>query len=91
MSDETLSYSQAAERLDAILRAIENESADIDELSKLVDEAAGLVKLCRAKIQAAEVQVNHITAELQEAGDETEQEPLAEVPSPSIPEDDIPF
>ena len=91
MSDETLSYSQAAERLDAILRAIENESADIDELSKLVDEAAGLVKLCRAKIQAAEVQVNHITAELQEAGDETEQEPLAEVSSPSIPEDDIPF
>lgn len=91
MSDDTPSYSQAAERLDAILRAIENESADIDELSKLVDEAAGLVKLCRSKIQAAEVQVNHITAELQEASDAMESQPVTEIPSPSIPEDDIPF
>ena len=87
MSEETPSYSAAAQRLDAILRAIENETADIDELSKLVDEAAGLVKLCRAKIQAAEVQVTRITAELTEVAASSADDATPE----EISEDDIPF
>jgi len=59
------SYSDAASRLEEILNKIEEGEVDIDELSGLVEEAAGLVQLCRRKIQAAEVQVKTITEQLE--------------------------
>ena len=71
------SYGQAAERLEEILEKIEEGQVDIDELSGLVEEAAGLVTLCRKKIHAAEVQVKTITEQLEReapepAADESE-------------------
>jgi exodeoxyribonuclease VII small subunit len=59
------SYGQAARRLEEILARIEEGAVDIDELSGLVEEAAGLVTLCRNKIQAAEIQVRTITEQLE--------------------------
>ena len=59
------SYGQAAGRLEEILAKIEEGQVDIDELSGLVKEAAGLVTLCRGKIHAAEVQVQTITEQLE--------------------------
>jgi len=94
MSDtQDMTYGQAAERLDHILRSIEGGQADIDELSKLVDEASGLVKLCRDKITAAEVQVTKIAADLtQEAAPQSfsDAPPLTDADAPP-PDDDIPF
>ena len=60
-----LRYGEAAARLEQILGQIEEGEVDIDELSGLVEEAAGLVTLCREKIQAAEVQVKTITEQLE--------------------------
>jgi len=70
-----LSYGDAAARLEEILGRIEEGKVDIDELSGLVAEAAGLVALCRGKIHAAEIQVKTITEQLErdltaEAGDD---------------------
>ena len=59
------SYSEAAARLEEILKTIEEGEVDIDELSGLVKEAAELVTLCRGKIHAAEVQVKTITEQLE--------------------------
>ncbi len=59
------SYGEAALRLEEILARIEEGQVDIDELSGLVQEAAGLVTLCRNKIHAAEVQVEKITEQLE--------------------------
>jgi exodeoxyribonuclease VII small subunit len=71
--DKEISYGQAAERLEEILRKIEEGQVDIDELSGLVSEAATLVTLCRRKIQAAEVQVKTITEQLErDAAGETD-------------------
>jgi exodeoxyribonuclease VII small subunit len=67
-------YGEAAARLEEILRRIEEGQVDIDELSGLVEEAARLVKLCRDKIRAAEVQVRTITEQLER---ESPEEPLA--------------
>jgi exodeoxyribonuclease VII small subunit len=72
---EEPSYGQAAGRLEEILARIEEGQVDIDELSGLVREAAGLVTLCREKIHAAEVQVQTITEQLErespaDAGDD---------------------
>lgn len=64
-------YSEAAARLEEILKTIEEGEVDIDELSGLVKEAAGLVTLCREKIHAADVQVKTITEQLErESGEE---------------------
>jgi len=74
-SGKELSYGEAATRLEEILRKIEEGKVDIDELSGLVAEAAGLVALCRRKIHAAEVQVKTITEQLErevEADDEAD-------------------
>jgi exodeoxyribonuclease VII small subunit len=60
-----LSYGEAAARLEDILGRIEEGKVDIDELSGLVAEAAGLVALCRGKIHAAEIQVKTITEQLE--------------------------
>jgi exodeoxyribonuclease VII small subunit len=60
-----MQYGQAAERLEEILGKIEEGKVDIDELSGLVGEAAGLVTLCRKKIEAAEVQVKKVTEQLE--------------------------
>jgi exodeoxyribonuclease VII small subunit len=60
-----MSYGEAAARLEEILRKIEEGKVDIDELSGLVAEAAGLVALCRQKIHAADVQVKTITEQLE--------------------------
>jgi exodeoxyribonuclease VII small subunit len=74
------SYGEAAARLEEILHKIEEGQVDIDELSGLVAEAAGLVALCRGKIHAAEVQVKTITEQLErdaeaetEAGDDADE------------------
>jgi len=68
-----MSYGEAAARLEEILRRIEEGKVDIDELSGLVAEAAGLVALCREKIHAAEVQVKTITEQLErDVADEDE-------------------
>ncbi len=62
---EELTYGKAAERLEEILARIEEGEVDDDELSGLVREAAGLVTLCRDKIQAADTQVKTITEQLE--------------------------
>lgn len=64
------SYGEAATRLEEILGTIEEGEVDIDALSGLVEEAAGLVTLCRSKIRAAEVQVTKITEQLERDSDE---------------------
>lgn len=97
---DTPSYGHAAGRLEAILETIEGGRVDIDELSGLVSEAATLVKLCRDKIQAAEMQVRRITEDLERPDDSTPPAP-APAPPPSPPasdwappaatEDDLPF
>lgn len=75
MAKKTPTYGEAAERLEQILGKIEEGQVDIDELSGLVKEAAGLVTLCREKIHAAEMQVNTITEQLERETPTVEEEP----------------
>lgn len=69
-----LSYSQAVARLDEILERIERGEVDIDQLSSLVEEAAELVSLCKAKLTQAEMQVRRITERLEQEAEEGEPE-----------------
>jgi len=55
-----LKYSKAIERLDEIISQIESEDIDVDELSLRVKEAVSLVKVCKAKIDKAEMEVKQV-------------------------------
>jgi exodeoxyribonuclease VII small subunit len=55
MKDYT--YTQAMQRLEAILAQLEEGSASVDTLSELVKEAAALVALCREKLRTTEEEV----------------------------------
>ncbi len=52
MKDYT--YTQAMQRLEAILAQLEEGSSNVDTLAELVKEAAELVKFCRAKLRKTE-------------------------------------
>lgn len=55
-----MKYRKAIERLDEIIQKIENEEIDVDELSEKVKEAVGLIKLCKTKIEKAEMEVKQV-------------------------------
>ncbi len=58
-ADQT-KYREAVERLDEIINEIENENADVDELAEQVKEAVELIRLCKAKIDKAEMEVKKV-------------------------------
>jgi exodeoxyribonuclease VII small subunit len=53
-------YSQSIKKLEQIIHKIENEEVDVDELSQKVKEAVGLVKVCKDKIEKAELEVKKV-------------------------------
>lgn len=61
---EDLSFGQAIEELEAILRRIEGEEVDIDRLAAEVARAGELADVCRAKLRKAELQVTEVVQKL---------------------------
>lgn len=57
MKDYT--YTQAMQRLEAILAQLEEGSSNVDTLADLVKEAAELVKFCRTKLRKTEDEVQN--------------------------------
>ena len=57
-------YREAVERLDEILALIENDDIDVDELSERVKEAVELLRVCKAKIDKAEIEVKKVVEDL---------------------------
>ncbi len=65
-----MTYAQASERLEAIVRSIEHDSPDVDELTKLVAEAVELTKFCRDKLTKADAKLEELMARLDETPSE---------------------
>ena len=59
-----LKYGKAIERLDEIIGNIESDDIDVDELSLRLKEAVNLVKLCKSKIDKAELEVKQVVDDL---------------------------
>lgn len=51
-------------RLEEIVRVIEHESPDVDELTKLAEEAIALIGFCREKLTVADKQIEELMAKL---------------------------
>lgn len=68
---EQQSYSEAMERVQAILASLQSENTDIDTLAERVKEASALIAFCRAKLHKAEQEVGKIL-EPEQGGNATE-------------------
>ncbi len=59
MSKE-IKYQDALKKLDELIAQIENDEIDVDDLSVRIKEAVGLLKVCKSKIDKADLEVKKI-------------------------------
>lgn len=61
---EDTTYADALTELEGILDSLEGDQVDVDTLAARVDRAATLIRLCRARLASARVQVEAIVEDL---------------------------
>ncbi len=59
-----IGYADAVERLERILAELEAEDVDVDLLAERVRTAVELIRICRERITAAEVEVARVVSDL---------------------------
>ncbi len=62
-----MKYKQAFQELNEILRDLQSEDIDIDELTQKVKKAVELIKFCKEKIEKTELEVKKIIEEFQDS------------------------
>ncbi|WP_439879555.1 exodeoxyribonuclease VII small subunit [Pontibacter sp. MBLB2868] len=55
-----MTYREATQELEEILRAIENDAVDVDELTQKVQRSSELIKLCKQKLRKAEKAIDQV-------------------------------
>jgi len=64
MAKKNISYSEAINEIEEILRIIENNDADVDLLTEKVKRACFLIKYCKNKLHNTETEVEKLFKEL---------------------------
>jgi exodeoxyribonuclease VII small subunit len=68
-----MTYREAIEELETILRALETDAVDVDDLTTRVERSAELIRLCRHKLRHAEASLDRVFDSLDE-DEETQDE-----------------
>ena len=63
MKKKQMSYEEAMARLEELVRSMEKNELDIDQLSEVLKESQSLIKLCRDKLYKADEQVKQLLNE----------------------------
>ncbi|SHL46509.1 exodeoxyribonuclease VII small subunit [Hymenobacter psychrotolerans] len=71
-------YRDAIAELETILRALETDTIDVDELTARVQRSATLIRLCKQKLRTAEDAIDRVFENL----DQDEELPEPEAPAP---------
>ena len=69
---DDIKFGDAIDELEGILKRVEGEEIDIDELAKELKNASELLEVCRGKIRKAELEVTQIVQSLEEANETTD-------------------
>jgi exodeoxyribonuclease VII small subunit len=90
-----VTYNEAIQELETILRSLETDQVDVDDLTARAERSAELIRLCRHKLRHAEASLDRVFDSLdEEEDDEPEldtEEPAEEDPEEhEEPEDDEP-
>lgn len=64
MIKKTVSYKEAITEIEEILRQLENNELDVDELSEKVKRVSQLVTLCKNKLHNTEQEIDKILKEM---------------------------
>lgn len=72
-----MTYREAIEELETILRALETDTVDVDDLTARVERSAELIRLCRRKLRHAEASLDRVFDTLDDE-DEADEETSAE-------------
>jgi exodeoxyribonuclease VII small subunit len=67
-----IGYADALAELESILEEIEDDAVDVDVLAARVKRAAELLRVCRDRITAAQVEVSQVVAELDPEAEPTD-------------------
>ena len=68
-----MTYREAIEELETILRALETDAVDVDDLTTRVERSAELIRLCRHKLRHAEASLDRVFDTLDEEDDADEE------------------
>jgi len=64
-AEREIGYGDALAELEQILEEIEDDAVDVDVLATKVRRAAELLRVCRARITSARIEVTQIVADLE--------------------------
>jgi exodeoxyribonuclease VII small subunit len=76
-----VTYNEAIQELETILRSLETDQVDVDDLTARAERSAELIRLCRHKLRHAEASLDRVFDSLDEddaAPDEEEAEDESE-------------
>ncbi|WP_223650104.1 exodeoxyribonuclease VII small subunit [Hymenobacter psoromatis] len=65
-----MTYNEAIQELETILRSLETDQVDVDDLTTRAERSAELVRLCRHKLRHAEASLDRVFDSLDEDEDE---------------------
>lgn len=65
MSKKAITYSEAMAEIEIILRKIEQEELDVDDLSEKVKRVATLIKMCKEKLHNTQEEVDLVLKEME--------------------------
>lgn len=63
MAKDTKTFEQAVERLEEIVKSLEEGKAGLDETLRLYEEGIALVRECNEKLDGAEQKIRTLTAQ----------------------------
>lgn len=66
MNTEEMTYSQAINELESIVKKMQSDDCDIDNLSTYTARSLKLLKICKAKLLQTDNELKKILAELSE-------------------------
>lgn len=65
MTVKKITYTEAFNQLQEILKQIESGEPDVDELAEKVKKAAELIKICKSKLYETESEIEKILEDLE--------------------------
>ena len=74
-----MTYNEAIQELETILRSLETDQVDVDDLTARAERSAELIRLCRHKLRHAEASLDRVFDSLDE--DEGEDDNYDEAPA----------
>lgn len=66
MDKKNMTYTKAVNQIEEILRRIENDEPDVDELTKLVKNASDLIKYCKSRLFETEQEIEKILNDIKD-------------------------